>query len=198
MRARLISMQQGGPDGLCGIYTLLNFLNCHVPLKTKSYQDFDEGHEEYNTKHEENGRRLFRELMHAAEDTGNLCAETICNGFAAERLKATYERLLSRNNLKGECRIERTHTHGDIFEVSSTYFNGQSDRMAKGIGVLHADEAHWILIARANEKKGLLIFDSSEGERSYYLTKSQNVRRARNQRHLSTETLLLLSVQSGR
>lgn len=194
MRARQLSIQQGRPDGLCGIYTLLNFLNCHVQLNVRAYDDVDEANGKYTTKDEENERRIFRELMHSAEETGNLCAETICNGFAPPRLKATYERLLARNNIDGECRIEERDVPGDIFEISAHYLRGSADGMARGIGVLHADDSHWVLIARARDDR-LLIFDSSEAERSYHLTRRQDGRRARNERSLSSETLLLLSLQ---
>ena len=119
----------------------------------------------------------------------------LSHGFAPVRLKATYEQLLLRNSLAGECRVQEG-SPGDIFAISAGFLNGPADGTARGIGVLHADDAHWVLIARAGND-GLLIFDSSGDDRSYTLTRLQNGRRARDGRSLSTETLLMLSVQPG-
>lgn len=195
MRAGQISVQQGGPDGLCGIYMLLNFLEANrVAIKAKSYWEVDEN-EKYSTEDKDNKERIFCELMHSAEETGNLCAETICNGFAPQRLKSIYENMLWKNKLSGECHIEEDdEISKNIFDISGKYFNKQSS-IGKGIGVLLANQSHWVLIARANEH-GLLIYDSSDENRSYILTRQEDARRARKKCNLDPGTLMLLSVKS--
>jgi len=165
--------QQGASDGLCGVYSLVNFLaraNCCPRLQ--KYEDCDG--EAFTSRGEDAHRKIFRELVYAADQTGNLTAATIADGFSPHRLKETFFKFAERQNIQVQCRslsevVVEAQTE-DIFKLASIFCGTKSAILAH-----MGDRDHWVLIYSGTEKE-IWVDDSSDAPLSYRITKSSNTR----------------------
>ena len=146
------ALQQGHGDGLCGIYSLMNFLHTYP---NSNWRDANE---------------TLKCLFKSCEERGWLNPHQLTWGYEDYQLIQVIEDQFRNYRMNFAAYFSK-----DIAEDNGiTSFHELADRVAKSSGALIASwdaKNHWVLVRSIKGK--LTVFDSSSAETVFTLTKSR-------------------------
>lgn len=132
--------QQGGPDGLCGLYALLNFLRNHPRFRGDKDQD------------------ILRYLLESARHLNLLNPVNISHGFEAHQIRSIMADICTEFDLKYKFEVLWPDTRS--LNVQEFYQKLADLTKCGGAAVVSVDAGeHWVLAHRV--ARNVLICDDS-------------------------------------
>lgn len=155
--------QQGGPDGLCGLYSLLNFIHAHAEFGEDEQDD--------------NDREAFRYLLESTEQLGLLTAHHLHDGFEWHMLRVIFNHACDSIRLPYIAvplvAVSEYAKNTDIFEIVKLVASHGGEVVAH----LGKTDDHWILVHGVN--RGRLCADDSaltdeELEKGFFISRGRS------------------------
>jgi hypothetical protein len=125
--------QQGEPDGLCGIYSLLNFIHALPEYCAKTRKEQNEEDQE-----------ILRYLLEASHELGLMLPQMLSHGFEQYHLRAIFNRTCE--NLDINFRAKSLSSYASENKCKNVLKAIGRVVGEKGAAVVHLNEHdHWVL-----------------------------------------------------
>jgi hypothetical protein len=147
--ARILHATQGAADGLCGIYSLVNFMQDQPRIRKANVH----GH-----------KVAFAHLLKSAEDLQLLNAERICAGFSADDLVAIFNKTAQRKRIPFKAVELAAVLPTDGQPTSIELMERILDEGGVAIVLRHGDK-HWVLAHGLSDDRRIQIKDSGHNPR---------------------------------